>query len=283
MVSDAELLEAVLRLGAAAGCELLTAHDPAEARRSWKDVPLVVLDAAAARRCTESGLPRRGRVVVAVCGQPSAVVWEQAVEVGAEHVVSLPEAESWLVAALAEAAEGGRGDGAVLAVLGGRGGAGASVLAAAVAVTAVRAGDRALLVDCDPLGGGVDLVLGAEDLGGLRWPGVGVGDGRVRRPPCMPRCPRRTSAAAARAGWPCCRATGRRTGRRRRPSAPCSRQAAGRARRWCATCRATRRTPRSRQYGVRVRTTASPGAPGVAWCPRDRAAAAWPAGEAPVA
>ncbi|MDF3049454.1 MAG: hypothetical protein K0R87_1092 [Pseudonocardia sp.] len=179
MVSDAELLEAVLRLGAAAGCELLTAHDPAEARRSWKDVPLVVLDAAAARRCTESGLPRRGRVVVAVCGQPSAVVWEQAVEVGAEHVVSLPEAESWLVAALAEAAEGGRGDGAVLAVLGGRGGAGASVLAAAVAVTAVRAGDRALLVDCDPLGGGVDLVLGAEDLGGLRWPGVGVGDGRV--------------------------------------------------------------------------------------------------------
>jgi secretion/DNA translocation related CpaE-like protein len=179
MVSDAELLEAVLRLGAAAGCELLTAHDPAEARRTWKDVPLVVLDAAAARRCTESGLPRRGRVVVAVCGQPSAVVWEQAVEVGAEHVVSLPEAESWLVAALAEAAEGGRGDGAVLAVLGGRGGAGASVLAAAVAVTAVRAGARALLVDCDPLGGGVDLVLGAEDLGGLRWPGVGVGDGRV--------------------------------------------------------------------------------------------------------
>jgi secretion/DNA translocation related CpaE-like protein len=43
----------------------------------------------------------------------------------------------------------------------------------------VREGARALLVDCDPLGGGLDLVLGAEDLGGLRWPGVGVEGGRV--------------------------------------------------------------------------------------------------------
>jgi secretion/DNA translocation related CpaE-like protein len=94
-------------------------------------------------------------------------------------VVSLPDGESWLVAALAEAAEGGQGGGAVLAVVGGRGGAGASVLATAVAVTAVRAGERALLVDCDPLGGGLDLVLGAEDLGGLRWPGFGAGGGRV--------------------------------------------------------------------------------------------------------
>ena len=36
-----------------------------------------------------------------------------------------------------------------------------------------------MLVDCDPLGGGLDLVLGAEDLGGLRWPGLDVGGGRV--------------------------------------------------------------------------------------------------------
>jgi len=101
------------------------------------------------------------------------------VAVGAEHVISLPEAEPWLVAALAQAAEGGGGDGAVLAVVGGRGGAGASVFAVATAVRAARSGERALLVDCDPLGGGVDLVLGAEDLGGLRWPEIGTGTGRV--------------------------------------------------------------------------------------------------------
>jgi secretion/DNA translocation related CpaE-like protein len=106
-------------------------------------------------------------------------VWQHAVAVGAEHVISLPQAESWLVAALTEAAEGPGRNGAVLAVVGGRGGAGASVLAAAVAVTAVRDGSRVLLVDCDPLGGGLDLVLGAEELGGLRWPDIGVGGGRV--------------------------------------------------------------------------------------------------------
>lgn len=179
MVSDGELLDALLRMAAAAGCELLRVVDPAQARRHWPVAPLVLLDPPAAHRCAQNGLPRRTGVIVAVRGAPPPTVWEQAVAVGAENVVSLPEAESWLVAALAEAAEGGRGDGAVLAVVGGRGGAGASVLAVAAAVTAVRAGDRVLLVDCDPLGGGLDLVLGIEDLGGLRWPGFGVGDGRV--------------------------------------------------------------------------------------------------------
>jgi secretion/DNA translocation related CpaE-like protein len=179
MVSDPDLLDALLRLAAAAGCELQRAVDPPQARAFWSDAPLVVLDAAAAAQCARAGLPRRGTVVVAVRGEPPASVWRHAVAVGAEHVITLPEAEQWLVAALTDAAEGPRTSGAVLAVVGGRGGAGASVLAAAVAVTAVREGARALLVDCDPLGGGLDLVLGAEDLGGLRWPGIGVEGGRV--------------------------------------------------------------------------------------------------------
>jgi secretion/DNA translocation related CpaE-like protein len=163
MVSDPDLLDTILRLAAAL----------------WPQAPLVLLDAAAAQQCAHAGLPRRADVVVAVRGEPPPAIWRHAVAVGAEHVVSLPQAESWLVAALTDAAEGAHPGGAVLAVVGGRGGAGASVFAAAVAVTAVRDGARVLLVDCDPLGGGLDLVLGAEDLGGLRWPGIGVGGGRV--------------------------------------------------------------------------------------------------------
>ncbi|MGQ0574281.1 MAG: septum site-determining protein Ssd [Pseudonocardia sp.] len=179
MCSDTELLDGILRLAAAAGCELHRTVDPAQARRHWTDAPVVLLDEAAARRCADGRLPRRAGVLVAVRGEPAAAVWQHAVAVGAEHVVSLPQAEPWLVAVLAEAAEGGRRDGAVVAIAGGRGGAGASVLAAALAVTAVRDGERALLVDCDPLGGGLDLVLGTEDLAGLRWPGLTVGGGRV--------------------------------------------------------------------------------------------------------
>ncbi len=179
MTADAELLDAILRLAAAAGCELHRVVDAAQARALWAHAPLVLLDMAAAERCVAAGLPRRAGVVVAARGEPPPEVWRHAVAIGAEHVVSLPDAEGWLVAALTEAAEGEHRGGAVLAVVGGRGGAGASVFAAAVAVTAVRDGDRTLLVDCDPLGGGLDLVLGAEDVGGLRWPDVDVGGGRV--------------------------------------------------------------------------------------------------------
>ena len=69
--------------------------------------------------------------------------------------------------------------GTVVAVLGGSGGAGASTLAAALAVTARRAGATVALVDADPLGGGLDLLLGAEQEPGLRWPDLGSLHGPV--------------------------------------------------------------------------------------------------------
>jgi secretion/DNA translocation related CpaE-like protein len=81
--------------------------------------------------------------------------------------------------------------GRVVAVLGGRGGAGASVLAGALAVTAARSGLRTLLVDADPLGGGLDLVLGWEQVEGLRWPGLTQADGQVDAPALVRALPGR--------------------------------------------------------------------------------------------
>ena len=66
-----------------------------------------------------------------------------------------------------------------MAVLGGRGGAGATTLASALAVTAARRSLRTLVVDGDPLGGGIDLALGGEDSDGLRWPDLASTRGRV--------------------------------------------------------------------------------------------------------
>jgi secretion/DNA translocation related CpaE-like protein len=68
--------------------------------------------------------------------------------------------------------------GLVVAVIGGCGGAGASVLAAALARTAARSGPT-LLVEIDQLGGGADLLLGAEDEPGLRWPDLTSARGRL--------------------------------------------------------------------------------------------------------
>jgi MinD-like ATPase involved in chromosome partitioning or flagellar assembly len=77
---------------------------------------------------------------------------------------------------------GGPGHG-LLVVVGASGGVGASVVATAVAVRAARAGTDVVLVDGCPLAGGLDVVLGAEQEDGVRWPDlyrlVGSADGRA--------------------------------------------------------------------------------------------------------
>lgn len=183
VAEDPDLLDALLRLAAAADVEAQRAVDAADARRAWARAPMVLLDRAGAARCLHAGFGRRTGVVIAVPGEPAAEDWRAAVALGADHVVALPRGETALAGMLADVRErsaaGGR-PGRVLAVAGGCGGAGASVLAAAVATAATRAGTAALLVDCDPLGGGLDLLVGIECAQGLRWPELAVGDGRVR-------------------------------------------------------------------------------------------------------
>lgn len=182
VAEDPDLLDALLRLAAAADVEAQRAVDAADARRAWARAPMVLLDRAGAARCRSAGFGRRDGVVIAVTGEPVAEDWRAAVALGADRVVELPRGEATLTGMLADLRErstAGR-PGRVLAVAGGCGGAGASVLAAAVATTAARDGTGALLVDCDPLGGGLDLLLGLEQAEGLRWPGLTVGDGRVR-------------------------------------------------------------------------------------------------------
>jgi secretion/DNA translocation related CpaE-like protein len=140
----------------------------------------VVVGADLVDRCAGARLGRREGVVILGDDLDDGSIWQRAVELGAEQVVFLPDAEGWLVAALGEAVEGRGEDGALLAVVGGRGGAGATTLSCALAITAVRRGWSALLVDGDPLGGGIDLVFGGELADGLRWPDLGLTRGRLQ-------------------------------------------------------------------------------------------------------
>ena len=178
MMAPGGLADEVTRLAAAAGCDPHRVTEPEGLRGQWNSAPLVVLDVKAATDSARAGLPRRdGVVIVTANGDPEA--WRCAVAVGAQHVAVLPDAETWLVGALADALEEPADPGRVLAVIGGRGGAGASVLATAVAVAVVESGRHAMLVDCDALGGGLDLALGAEEVEGLRWSGLNLGGGRL--------------------------------------------------------------------------------------------------------
>ncbi len=180
VTADAVVLEDVLRLCASAGVDVDVASSLDDARRWWHTACAVLVEASCAADPAAAALPRRSGVLLLGNDLDDAGVWQLGVELGAERVVFLPDAEDWLVSRLTDAVESPGPEGLLLAVVGGRGGAGATTLACALAVTAQRAGGGVLLVDGDRLGGGIDLVFGAEDELGLRWPDLAATRGRVR-------------------------------------------------------------------------------------------------------
>lgn len=175
---DAALVEEVLRLAAAAGVVVELAAAPGAARSAWAAAPLVLVGADVSAEAVRLRMPRRSRLVV-VTLVDDAEVLRRGLTLGAEQVVVLPDGEGWLVDRMADAVESPDAVGQTVCVVGGRGGAGASTTAAALALTAMRMGRSPLLVDGDPLGGGIDLVVGGEDTEGLRWPDFARTKGRV--------------------------------------------------------------------------------------------------------
>ena len=177
VTENERLIEQLLRICAAAGAEPQLVCGAPPPRQLWESAPLVVVGDDVADRM--AGLSRRSDVLLVGDDLDDVDVWRRAVVIGARQVVFLPDAESWLLDRIADAAEGVGVQALTVAVLGGRGGAGASTLACALAVTAAREGMRAVLIDGDPLGGGLDVLLGGEAAAGLRWPDLAGSRGRV--------------------------------------------------------------------------------------------------------
>lgn len=173
----------VSRLVAAAGLTgvRVTAR---QAAANWRTAAAVVLDAAAVAEvgaCLAPGHATGGGPVVTVvmaAGERSPALREL-VALGVGEVVELPGDERRLVDRLVAVQDAQRSRAHLLVVTGGHGGAGASVLAAALAVTSAQRGRRTLLVDADPLGGGIDILFGAEHAPGLRWSELAAVRGRV--------------------------------------------------------------------------------------------------------
>jgi secretion/DNA translocation related CpaE-like protein len=169
--ADEELLDDVLRVLAAAGTEAELATAGPALRRACREAPLVLVGAdvlaGGSHAAALAALPRRPGVIAVTTGDLPPAGWARAVEIGAERVVRLPDEESWLLARAAGAVRDPVDRGWLIAVGSSCGGAGASTVAAAVALTAAPG---CVLVDADPWGGGLDLLLGLEGAEGLRWP-----------------------------------------------------------------------------------------------------------------
>lgn len=187
VTGDAALRSELVRLAGASGARVDVAADHTEVGTAWRAAPFVVLGADAAEGCAHAGLAARTSVIL-VASQ-SEPPWHVAEALKAEQVAVLPAAQTWLLDRFADHAAGNLLRARVLAVLGGRGGAGASVLATALAVTARGRGFDTLLIDADPFGGGVDLVLGWEKMSGLRWPDLVDARGRINPPALVEALP----------------------------------------------------------------------------------------------
>ena len=164
LTGDEAVVDAVLAASAALAVPTAVVADVDEAMRRWASAEVVL------------GGGDRGAALAQAAPRPrprTYLVGYDAEELGAwslplaAQVIPLPHGLAWLTAALS--ADAGRAS-PVIAVTGGSGGVGASTLAAGMALEAAARGRPAALVDVDPLGGGLDLLLGAERAPGWRWP-----------------------------------------------------------------------------------------------------------------
>lgn len=200
---DHSLLDQLLRLAAAAGIEPDVAPDTGAALRRWPGAPLVLVGADVAAELAAISPARRPRVHVAAWGPVPDEIFRVTVALGGESVAQLPESEGWLVEALTDLGDPHRANGLVVGVTGGSGGAGATTFACALGQLAARRG-RAVVVDADPLGPGIDRVLGLEERDGVRWDGLCHATGRLSARSLREALPRREHLAALtwRAGAP---------------------------------------------------------------------------------
>ncbi|MCQ9368612.1 hypothetical protein NQ038_00930 [Brevibacterium sp. 50QC2O2] len=140
----------------------------------WQDAVLVLLGEDVAVRPAISG-----PATVLVSLSPASATWVLAAKLGVDHVAVLPDAAEWLTQRMIQAVEPARESAPTYGIMAGCGGAGASVLACALARHGAESGLSTVLLDADPLGGGLDLLLGCEDAEGLRWPSLAASRGRL--------------------------------------------------------------------------------------------------------
>lgn len=174
--SDGPLREAVRDHATAVGAELSDDLSSGPAA-------CIVADAAALARDPRTLEGHRSPLLV-VTGVPEipVAVWQRSLAAGAQAVLALPDGSEELLTRLADLARPGAAS-LLLGVVAGSGGAGASSFAARLA-GAARGHGPVTLVDADPLGGGLDLLVEAPAAEGIGWAetaGLGPDDGDALR------------------------------------------------------------------------------------------------------
>ncbi len=190
LTRDETLLDELLRLAAAAGVVPEVAADPDRVLASWSEASVVLVGVDQLEAVARARPPRRAGLHVVSWGQVPDAVFRLAIDVGAQDVAELPQSDEWMLELFSDAVDGVAVDSLTIGVIGGAGGSGATTLACALGLTAASRG-RACLIDADPLGAGVDRVLGFDRVDGLRWEALQQTTGRLSARALRESLPRR--------------------------------------------------------------------------------------------
>lgn len=195
---DPDLVDHILAVASAAEVTVDVQSHAQPAALVWKRAPVVIVCTDLLAEAAGAALPRRPATVV--FGLMAAGDWRHAFDLAAERVVEPPGEPGWLADLVAGGVDERTSAGTVVGVVGCRGGAGASVFACSLAVAATRRRITPYLLDLDPLGCGLGVLLGADEMAGLTWDQVRSGAGRIPARSLESAVPR--VAGIAVLGWP---------------------------------------------------------------------------------
>lgn len=175
VAASGETQDSILSAVAAQELDAEVVTDPEQLGDPWRTASTVIVADDQAESVAGRALPHREGVYLVGAEPQLLSAWSAPL---AARVIPLPEGAAWLGAVLSEGSRRSRAP--VVAVIGGSGGVGASTLAAMLAqLSAAQGKSGAALVDADPLGGGIDLLLGAERVQGWRWPRLNAAEGHL--------------------------------------------------------------------------------------------------------
>ena len=177
LTTDSDLLNHIIAGAAVARLEPELVPDADALRAVWPYASMVLVGVDEALAVSRQALPRRTEVYVIgdEGGMPRLVAGLYSWARPSSFCLATPHC--WR--ARWRTAPARPGGGRLLAVIGGAGGVGASTVAAGLCFAAALSGRGSLLLDCDPIGGGIDLLVGAERIDGWRWPQFAAAKGHL--------------------------------------------------------------------------------------------------------
>lgn len=186
-VEDPVLHPEAMHVAAATGRPVIDTTHLGDIARHFHRASAVMLDNTMAAQLNNA--KRRERVYL-LDADPGPSDWKAAMAIHAEQAFLLPAQAGELLSALGrDTTHIARSTTQVIGVIGAVGGAGTSTLAAALARRRAQT-STTVLIDAVPTSGGLDLLLGVEDVPGARWPDLGLRRGTVQAVDVLKALPR---------------------------------------------------------------------------------------------